>query len=530
MLLHEHERPRDEPPGPATASPRQPVCAGGGLPRIKRTWAEAGISALIGAAFFLLLRATPYLPGGFDAYRHVRQAARYLTEPQQAFADPWRLAYFWPRPADAWFGYHMLLAPLTKVFDLLVTVKLLAAIVIAVTAYSLFVLLRHLGARYRAVWVLIALAGSSITLCRFTLTRPYLLSLLLTLLATLFTVRNQPLKLAIASAVHALSYSIFFLVGLGPGLWFLIRRDRGALRLLAASLAGIGAGLVCNPYFPENVRYDLMQSSVTEIATRAHVLIGGELLPITGWWWWLAASLPVVIPFAIAAVLRVRQLQAGVRVSGALAFKEVDLLFAASIITLAGAFRVSRTADFFVLFATVFAAAVLSPRLNAWKKDLPYLGVPLALLLAVYVYLTYLYVIAAPSLDRFRGAAEWLRTHARNELVADAQWGDYQFLYFLNPYSRYVVGIEPTMMYLADSRKYWLWRHVSDDETTTCGKQQCSASERIEAGSALLYGLGARYVFTEHAMNPRLEWLLHRRNGTTEVYRDAAYSVFRLDF
>ena len=49
---------------------------------------------------------------------------------------------------------------------------------------------------------------------------------------------------------------------------------------------------------------------------------------------------------------------------------------------------------------------------------------------------------------------EYLRTHARNQLVANADWGDYYFLYYLNPASRYVVGIEPTMMYLSGADKY----------------------------------------------------------------------------
>src|SRR5712692_8188537 len=60
------------------------------------------ISLLIGGAFFLLLRATPDFPGGYDSYRHVKLASRLITEPREVFADPWHLAYFWPKPVDAW--------------------------------------------------------------------------------------------------------------------------------------------------------------------------------------------------------------------------------------------------------------------------------------------------------------------------------------------------------------------------------------------------------------------------------------------
>jgi hypothetical protein len=482
---------------------------------------EAAISVLIGFTFFLLLRTTPDSPGGFDAYRHARMASRLLTEPRAVFADPWRLAYFWPKPVDAWFGYHLLLAPFTAVLDPIVAIKLLSAILFGATAWVLFLLLRYCyDARYRWAWVLLALTGSSVTLCRATLTRPFLLSILLTLAAALFTVQGRNTRLLLVSALHALSYSIFFLVALAPGLWLLMRRDRQSLRAAGSCGAGIVIGLLLNPYFPQNVRFDVVQSLVTGIAQRAHVLIGGELYPMHSWWW-VATSLPVLFVWICALVVSIRR--------GRGSFTSVTgLLLAASAISLAGTFLVGRTADFFVPFAILFAAAVLSPHLPSWRRDLPYIGTLLALCCGVYVGLTCQYVREAPSLARFRGAAEYLRTHARGELVANADWGDYYFLYYLNPASRYVVGIEPTMMYLSDAGKYWLWRHVSDDETTTCPHEHCSDGERQNIATAIRSGLGARYVFTEHAVNPHVEAQLLTTPGVKEVYRDSGYSIYRI--
>jgi hypothetical protein len=481
---------------------------------------EAAISVLIGFTFFLLLRTTPDSPGGFDAYRHARMASRLLTEPRAVFADPWRLAYFWPKPVDAWFGYHLLLAPFTAIVDPIVAIKLLSAILFGATAWVLFLLLRWYEARYRWAWVLLALTGSSVTLCRATLTRPFLLSILLTLAAALFTLQGRNTRLLLVSALHALSYSIFFLVALAPGLWLLMRRDRQSLRTAGSCGAGIVIGLLLSPYFPQNARFDVVQSLVTGIAQRAHVLIGGELYPMSSWWW-LATSLPVLFLWSCALVMWFRR--------GRGSFTPATgLLLAAAAISLAGAFFVGRTADFFVPFAILFAAAVLSPRLPAWRRDLPYIGVLLALCCGVYVGLTCQYVREAPSLARFRGAAEYLRTHARGELVANADWGDYYFLYYLNPASRYVVGIEPTMMYLSGADQYWLWRHVSDDETATCPHEHCSDGEREDIATAIRTGLGARYVFTEHAVNPHVEARLLTTPGVTEVYRDSGYSIYRI--
>ena len=482
-------------------------------------WNEIFVCLLIAAGFFVLLCATPDLPGGFDAYRHVKQASRYLTEPHEVFTNTWSLPYFWPKPVDAWFGFHILLLPLTTIFPPITAIKLLASALLGGIAYTLFLILRHLGASHRTIWVLIALTGSSSALCRDTLTRPFLLSILLTLLALLFTLKQRPLALALVCAVHAASYSIFFLAALAPGIWLVLQRNRPAFRLAASAGAGVMAGLLLNPYFPENLRFDLVQASVTEIAARAHVEIGLELYPLSSWAFWTLSSLPVVSVWLVAVWFRIREARNA----------QADLLLAASAVTLLGTVRVGRTADFFVLFATLFAASVLTPKLAAWSRDLPYALAPMAIACGIHVWLTYAYVIAAPPLERYRNAAAYLRTHAPGELVANAKWADYQFLFFLNSSTRYVVGIEPTMLYMSDHRKYWLWRHMSDDETSTCGREQCQEGERTPIGQAMRAELGAGYIFLQHLDNPKLERALRAEAGVTEVYRDPGVSLYRLD-
>ena len=124
--------------------------------------------------------------------------------------------------------------------------------------------------------------------------------------------------------------------------------------------------------------------------------------------------------------------------------------------------------------------------------------------------------------------AEYLRTNAPDALVADMQWNDYQLLFFLNSRNRYIIGIEPTFTYLEDPRKYWLWLHLSEDEPATCDREYCGASGRTDVVSALGQDLGAQYVLTDHGANPRLESTLRQKTNVTEVYRDAAFSLYRI--
>jgi hypothetical protein len=478
---------------------------------------EISISILIGAAFFLLIRATPDIPAATDAYRHVKQAFRLITEPRAMFVDPWHLAYLWPHAVDPWFGYHLLLAPFVYVFPLIIAIKLLSSVIVGLTAYVLFLLLRHLEVNYRVFWVLLAMTGSSMTLGRATSIRPFLLSVLLTLLAALFTVQDKPVKLGLVSLIHALSYSIFFLVGIAPALWFLLRRDRRSGVTLLCCAAGMGLGLLLNPYFPENLRFDIVQASVVSIARAAHVKIAGELGPADTWC--IAACLPAALPWLPALIVRFKKMQAT---------PPANLFLLISLVMFVGTIKVVRTADFFIPFAVLFAASTLNRYLKSSRADLAVVGLLFALPCAVNVYLTHAYVLSAPSLERFRGASTYLKNNAPDALVLNTGWApDYFLLFYLNSRSRYVIGIEPTFLYLSDPRKYWLWRHMNDDEASTCDKENCT--ERIDIASAARHQLGAQYIVTDRQENPRVDSILRKTENAAEVYRDPALSVYRIN-
>lgn len=478
---------------------------------------EIAVAVLIGAGFFLLLQASPDIPGGTDGYRHAKQAFRLIHEPKAMFADPWHLAYLWPRPVDPWFGFHALLAPFVYFFGLINGLKLVCSEIFGAIAYVMFLLLRRVGVENRVFWVLLTMIGSSMTLGRATTVRPFLLSLLLTLLAALFTLEDKPLKLALVSFIHALSYSIFFIVGMAPGLWFLLRRDRRSGIGLLSCGAGMTLGLVANPYFPENVRFDVVQASVVSIARAAHVKIAGELAA-AGSWWVVAALLPAALPFLGAVIARVFKKHAA---------PEANLFLLISIATLVGTVKVLRTADFFIPFSVLFASMILAPYIAKWGGDARVAACLLLAPCAINIWMAHAYVVTSYSLKRFQGAADYLKTNAPEALVANVGWApDYFFLFFYNSESRYVIGIEPTFLFLTDPHKYWTWRHMNDDDPFTCGEEVCA--ERMDVARAAREELGAEYLVNDHDTNPRLDTVLRSDPAVSEVYRDGGLSVYRI--
>jgi len=256
------------------------------------------------------------------------------------------------------------------------------------------------------------------------------------LLATLLTLRRNAWGIFVVSAIHAFAYSIIFLVGLPVFTSLLLRRDRRAVVLAGARLAGLLAGTALNPYFPENLRFYAVQA-VAPLTTGRALKVGGELEPLN--LSWILVSLPAVVLFAVAAA---RMFWMSRRVP-------LAVIFAASMLT---EWFVARgmAAKFIALFVAVFCA------LNgffAWQQ-----------------------VAAAPTPMKFRGLSEYLLKQPHPSTVFNPQWGYYNLLYYLDSRDQYVIGIDPTFMYLTDSGRYWLWRHISEDETATCDRPDCGVA------------------------------------------------------
>lgn len=457
-------------------------------------------SAILGAVFFLFLQTSSSIPGGDDAYRHVRFANRLITDTRAALADPWRLPFFWPKPLDVWFGYHVLLSPWTLILPLIQAVKLWGAVLWAGSVYAILRLLDSMGAVWRYAWVILAVAGSGVVLYRATLVRPFLISLFLFALATRYVIEERPVPLALVSALHALSYSIFFLPALPAGLYLLIERSRRSVVLAACCTAGLFVGLAVSPFFPENLKF-----SVTLALTRlghdaAQTLdIGGELRPMNPWW--LAASIPVMVAWLAAIAVYWRERKSRPQL----------VLLAMSLVSLAMSFRAARMFDFFVPVAVVFAASVLSARLPQHREKAAYAFGFLFLICAANLVPAYATVKKAPSVFRYQGVSEFVLSHDADAMVFNTHWEQYPFLYFWNWRSRYITGMDPTFLYFTDARRYWLWRHVSDD-----------APDKDVADVA--HEFGARYILVDRSLNPKLTGLL--RGRMPEVYQDSAISLF----
>jgi len=477
------------------------------------------LSLAAAVGLFLVLQATPDIPGGDDGYRHVKFAYRLIRDPYSALSDPWKVLYFWPRPMDAWFGYHVLLAPVTLALGLIESAKAVAAGVYGALAFVLLTTLRHLDVLWRKAWVVLAISGSGIVLYRATLGRPFLLSIVLVLAVAYFTLRENSWAVAITSVAHGLSYSMFFMAVFAPAMYLLIRRDKTALKLLAASLAGIAVGLALNPTAPENLRFDVTDLfSTLTLGLRLTM----ELEPLN--MEWVNPSWPILAVWVFSLGIAVWRRRSE-RLPAA-----TQLLLAMSLAGFASSIRVGRMFDYFVPLATLCAAVVVAPWVaagNRKRTDAAAAATVLIALCGLNVFAVCRALPRAPAASRFRGAAEYLMANDPRALVFNTQWEQYPFLYFWNSQNTYLTGIESSIMFVRDRPRFWLWRHIANDEPQTCRELKCTAAN-AQSIPATLAEFGAEFVLVEHDKNARLIGILRDTPGASEPYRDPACSVFRL--
>jgi hypothetical protein len=490
--------------------------------------------------FFLLLQITPGIPGGDDGYRHATFARLLITNWQEVRQTGWHLLYLWPKPVDIWFLFHVLLAPLTLLFDRIMAVKIFSTLLFGLLIWAFLMLLDFFRVRYKLLWLAFLLLGSGDLLFRIALGRPFLLSLLLLLLATWLVLKSRGFWLAVVSAAHALAYSVFFLILVVPIARYLTCRNPRNLRLVVYSFLGMLVGLLLNPFFPENLGFSLVQIfTPLTVGLANHLQIGSELYPLFSYPGLerIAAQTFVFGFWMLAIGLYFKK--------NSKAAKTLDSNF---ILLLGGLFFLStlwtqRTEDYFVFFALIFLAGVLTPYLVAlpWAslrqklfRDPATTGMLAIVLISVALVGAYTlsqtirFIRLAP--PPIKSPAALSNQTGQNTIVFNAQWDQYPRLYYADPSSYYIVGMDPTFMYLLDTEKYWLWRHLSDDQLLSCPRPDCFNNlKATQTPYAVIKKVfGSNYVFLENRRNPNLKNYLDHASGFQNFYHDEQTTWYKV--
>ncbi|MEK6282689.1 MAG: hypothetical protein AABN95_20200 [Acidobacteriota bacterium] len=508
---------------------------------------------VIGIIFWRLQFATNAICcGDFDGYYHIKWS-RILWDSlrQGTFPPPFTWLPLTTLDPQHFVDHHLLFhgfqIPFTWFTDLRLAAKISATLFASVAVFSCYWLLVHYRVRYSLIWLLALLACSAPFLYRMNMSKapPFAIIYLVIGIYLLFTRKYWPL--IPLSFLFTLTYDMFVLLILAAIIWTGVigwTERRFEWRPLAWVLAGAAAGLVINPYFPNNLRLLYQHIRIKITPSNFSTSVGKEWYPYDSWEF-LGNSLVACIAMVV----------------GYIAFDPSDrkrahhslffLIFSTALMLMT--VRWKRIAEYWPPFAVMFSAFALQPWLMGARSTLTQLPTDMldelqpffdrsesavrtkedetrafwatasvavvAVILATVLFFNLRATIKDIASSRphhyYKNGAEWMRTNVpAGQLVFNTNWDDFPRLFYYDPAHSYVSGLDPTYLYDRDPELSKL------NDRITLGEVE-------DPGPLIRDRFGARYVFTDNFHQDFFDNARH--SGWFEiVYEDSECTILHI--
>ena len=504
----------------------------------------------IGIIFWWLQFSTSAICcGDFDGYYHI-QWARTLWEGMKSRAFPpqfpWLpLTTLNPKDyVDHHLLFHIFQIPFAASSDPRLAAKISSAFFGGLAVFSCYWLLVHYRVRYALVWLMALLACSVPFLFRMNMAKAPPLAIVYLIIAILLFFKRKYWPLLPLALVFTWTYDLFLLLVMAALFWVVtiaITEIRFEWRPLVFVVVGCIAGLVINPYFPENlqllVEHMKIKLTVTDFSTK----VGNEWYPYDSWAF-LGNSAVACIAMLVGylAVEPTERRRAH--------YPIFFLLFSTALLIMNA--RWKRISEYWPPFAILFAGFALKPWLDGYRPYLsrlpddvqeelePFLdreGVPeperetelrdvLRVIAVVVVALGlsgFLFVNLRASSEEiaqsephqyYRAGAEWMRANIPpGQIIFNTDWDDFPRLFYYDPSHYYVSGLDPSYLFEKDQDLSRLYDRI------TLGQVE-------DPGPLIRDRFGARYVFSDNSHHDFFEHA--RLSGWFDiVYEDTQCTI-----
>lgn len=483
--------------------------------------------------FFAVQQAAGFPIGDPDGYYHAK-VAQLIYQHLLSTNFPWLAFTTWSSGyADQHYLYHLLLYPFS-------TIKLLPYSVIlfsSLATFSFIWLLKYLKVRQIWLWVVFFLIGSADFLFRINLVKANALSLIL-LFASIIAIDKKKFWVLFAlSFIFVWAYGGFVFLPAVVGAYCLLEsldKRKVIIRPLLFSIVGIILGIIFHPQFPNIVIQLYNQIFQAGLGSGGVVSVGREWEPyqLSNF---LQTNVYVFVLWLFGFALFLQRLWKKTNLVTN-ATTELWLLIL-SLFFFALALKSRRFAEYWVPFAILFSAYSLSTYLEklSWadlkKQTFAYWQVQasagilfLAILAMAWqnVSLVNNYLKQANSTTAYKGVSKWLLQNSRpGEIVFNTKWDQTPQLFFYNSKNYYIVGLDPTFMYLEDHKLYFEWNKISDDNIAGLSSAELYRDVKFDFKSS--------FVFVENKRNPNIKIILDNSNHFLKVYGDSLVSLYKLN-
>lgn len=470
------------------------------------------------AVFFAMFRILPSNIADIDAYYHIRMS-QIIREHGIIHTFEW-LPYtiFYKPYVDMHFLYHLLNVPFTYL-NLITAAKVVGAMW-AIIAYICFhVLLTRLRVPFAGLWTLGLLSASYIFIWRMNISRVPAPSVAIQMLALIALYERRYRMLAVLSFLFVWLYQLFVLmIPLAVIFTMMEYFDTKKInwRYLAYTSAGLAAGLVINPYFPHVFKFFYQHVFLAGL-NPAGLNQGREWYPFDSnifvrCCWGAFAALALVGFFGLSSGVKIsRQSQAALLMCGMFLLAYV---------------RSRRFIEYFVPYALLASSLVWRDMFNAgvfklWPVHFRTAGV-VAVIAAIagggaydwYKGITELRSKISPT--RYEGASNYIAEHSQlGDIVFTTDWDDFPELFYHNTKNRYVLGLDPNLLYIVDASKYKNWQAIS-------------SGQFVRPAATLARQFDAKYVLADYAHRAFIQQAT-KDLGLALCYQDSGSLVWRVD-
>jgi len=311
--------------------------------------------------------------------------------------------------------------------------------------------------------------------------------------------------------------------------------------LILTCLLGVIAGLVINPYFPQNLYFDWVH--IVKIGLRNYQ----NLLPVGIEWYpynpiHLILNNPfILIPWLISLGWFLVSFK---KRNDSLIFgqkTENICLFVLSFLFFIYTIKSRRNVDYFIPLAVLFTAFSFNNLFSnfPWKdyfSELKKINIfPYNLMNAFLVFsLLIIFLFSGFSIfkivwqakkqefagganfNHFQGAANFLKKTAESgEIIFHSSWDEFPMLFYHNDKNYYIAGLDPTFFYEENKSLYWLWFNI------VIGKQKKHLAEAIKNN------FKASYVFIQENHKAMKNNFAEDKNFEM-VYEDKEGSIYKI--
>jgi len=442
---------------------------------------------------------------------------------------------------DHHFLYHLILIPFVKLYPPLIGLKIATIIFASLVVLTIFWFLRQLKIK-GAFWYVLFLLTINPFIFRLNLAKAQQLVLILLFFLIYFLFRRNYLALILIACLYVWLYGgwpLVFLVVLIYSFisWFwLFRQNSGVLfkigklkvysqnfLLIISAALGILAGIFFSPYFPKNLEFYWQQSFKIAIFNYQYLIgVGGEWYPYPFFDLFLAA-IPffVLYIFSLAVFIIFNKKQS----MNSWFFLILSLMFFA--LTL----KSRRYVEYFVPLAVCFSAIALSVWFDFIKPKLIKLfSLRLLLLSPLIIFLVLSPIIFRDlklikesyhlgfAFDKFAEPTAWLVENSnQGEIVFHSDWDEFPLLFYHNDKNYYLVGLDPTFMYLYDRDLYQRWVDI------TLGESNDNLYQTIRDV------FGAKYVFVDINQNSDFDRNLANNFYFKKVFENEEARIYKLE-